>query len=215
MRQRLPRPSRFVVENIMLRSNKLLVAGALLLAATVAGDAFACNRDVVRSTNGNVVRSTNGNCVRTMWENKTDECPGAPAPRPVISREARTVYFPFNSAALTPDAMRRLDTLAQNMKANTQVRGALIVGFADRIGNAAYNEKLSKKRADAVRNYLVSKGIINAQRANTRWFGDSEPATQCPKGMKRPALIQCLQNDRRVEVEIDYAPVEAPAPQKN
>jgi len=78
------------------------------------------------------------------------------------------------------------------------------------MGGAVYNETLSKKRAVAVRKYLVCKGIVNAQVVETRWFGDSVPATSCPKDMPRKDLIVCLQKDRRVEVEIDTAPVPPP-----
>ena len=42
--------------------------------------------------------------------------------------------------------------------------------------------------------------------AATHWLGDTAPTTECPNGMPRKQLIQCLQNDRRVEVELVYDP---------
>ena len=187
--------------------------------------AYAEPREVVHAErNGTVVRSTDGECVRTKWMKDTDECASAvvqhkvvetqqivqkPAPPPAIvttlSREDRTVYFGFNQASLSPQMQQRLDTLANVAGAQTNVRGAHVYGYADRIGNPSYNEKLSQKRAQAVRGYLAARGLLNAQAGETRWFGESEPATNCPDSLKRPQLIDCLQKDRRVEVEIDYA----------
>lgn len=169
-------------------------------------------RDVVYDSSGTVVRSTSGACVRTQWYNGYDVCGtdvAVAAPRlhaRVLSREERTAYFGFNQASLSPEMRERLDTLANELRSNDQVRGARIVGYADRIGNPVYNEKLSKRRAEAVRRYLVSRGIINARVADTRWFGERAPATECPDDLSRVELIDCLQKDRRVEVEIDYEP---------
>ena len=189
----------------MIRTQALL-AGVLMLAfagAAQAGDI----RDVVHDeTSGTVVRSTSGECVRSNWSNSYDECSGAVMRTAEISREERTVYFGFNQASISPQMKQRLDLLATRLKSEQSVRGARIVGYADRIGNPDYNERLSKKRAEAVKNYLVARGLINTQVAETRWVGASEPSTECPADLKRPALIDCLQKDRRVEVEIDYAP---------
>jgi len=56
-----------------------------------------------------------------------------------------------------------------------------------------------------VRDYLVAKGIVNTDVAETRWYGASMPTASCPNDLPRSALIDCLQKDRRVEVEINYA----------
>ncbi len=200
----------------MLKSTALATTALLLLLGST-GSSFADVRDVVHDeSSGTIVRSTSGACVRTQWSNGYDMCSTevAVAPKPVahvqqtaaISREDRTIYFGFNKSTLSPEMKQRLDTLATNLRSNDQVKGAHIVGYADRIGNAGYNEKLSKKRADSVRHYLVARGVINTDIADTRWFGESNPATSCPDGLKRPQLIECLQPDRRVEVEIDFAP---------
>ncbi len=79
---------------------------------------------------------------------------------------------------MTKDGRTALDALATDIKAKgNSVVAVRVAGYADRIGSATANEKLSKKRADAVRKYLVSKGVVNAQVVETRWFGDSAPAT--------------------------------------
>ncbi len=196
----------------MHKSVKLLLAGALLLAqAGMAHADTAAYHDAVRGTNGLPVHSTNGECVRTQWLSGTDACakkvaePVAPAPAPKkapIALEDRTIYFGFGKASLTKEAKGRLATLAHEMKTR-KVKAVHIAGYADRIGKAAANEKLSKKRAEAVRSFLVTQGIT-ADLAETRWFGDSVAAAKCPKNLKKKDLVLCLQPDRRVEVEIEY-----------
>ncbi len=190
---------------------KLILAGLVLLAAVGSANAESGLdasyhkpdfRDVVRDSSGNVVRSSSGNCVRTQWLNTFDACDDAGP----ITREDRTVYFPLNQSGLTGKAKQHLNSLAKAIKAQgASVKGVSVVGYADRLGSKAKNEKLSKSRADTVRKYLVHKGIVSSKSVETRWFGDSMPATDCPKTLKRSKLIACLQKDRRVEVEIDYS----------
>ncbi len=170
------------------------------------------DQDVVRAeSTGTIARSTDGECVRTQWTTSADPCSTrvmAPVQKKIvtnISREERTVYFGFNLAALSPEMEQKLDTLATTLTSASNVKGARIVGYADRIGNPAYNEKLSKKRAENVKQYLIAKGLINTQVADTRWLGSSTPSTDCPSTLKRADLLNCLQPDRKVEVEIDYA----------
>jgi len=212
------------------RKIKLILAGIFLLLSI--GPSFATTndllgtdshcgsmpqdrRDVVRDeTTGTIVHSTSGACVRTQWMNCCDVCATQVAtPRMLnrstittLSREERTVYFGFNQANLSPEMKQRLDTLALKLKSDNNVKGARIVGYADRIGSPGYNEMLSKKRAENARRYLVQRGIVNARVADTRWLGSSTSVTDCPDDLRRPELINCLQEDRRVEVEIDYFP---------
>lgn len=189
---------------------------SILLTSTlisIAGPVAADNRDVVTDGRGQIIRNTFGNCVRTGWLNTSDACgvqarqPVAVPPqvdRSVIGKEERTVYFDFDKSNIRPDATQRLNTLAESLKANSQIKEARVFGYADRIGSPQYNEKLSMKRAQAVKDYLTSRGFVNSRVTETRWFGESSPATTCASDLKRPQLIACLQPDRRVEVEIDY-----------
>lgn len=210
----------------MLNKKKMMMAGLLLLMSTSVACAappsptapqnntpytkVSDTHDVVHDeATGTIVHSTSGECVRTKWMNSTDLC-GPTETRVAhaleLSREERTVYFAFNKATLSPEMKQRLDTLAIKLKSEKSVKGARIVGYADRIGNPVYNEKLSKKRAESAKKYLISKGIINTEVADTRWLGATESVTNCPDTLKKPELITCLQGDRRVEVEIDYFP---------
>ena len=79
----------------------------------------------------------------------------------------------------------------------------LAVGHTDRLGGDAYNQKLSEKRAAAVKEYLVAKGI-EANRVYTEGKGEKQPVTgdKCKGNAKTAALISCLQPDRRVDIEV-------------
>ena len=104
---------------------------------------------------------------------------------------------------MTPEAKNRLNTLVNVLKSDQGIKEARIVGYADRIGSVAYNQQLSQKRAETVRDYLVLNGYTNARVTDTHWVGKSEPTTSCP-AQARSSLIQCLHNDRKVAVEIEY-----------
>ena len=200
-----------------MKSTKLVMLAALLMM-TACSSSFSdvqsftpecmgpSNRDVVRDeSNGSIVHSTSGACVRTKWVVDHDVCGTGPAMMSPLSKEDQTVYFGFNEASLSPDMIARLDSLADRLKSSGKVKAVRIVGFADRIGNAGYNEKLSKKRAENVRQYLVAKGLVTAKLARTRWVGSKDAKAKCADSLKRTELIDCLKTDRRVEVEVDYA----------
>ena len=115
---------------------------------------------------------------------------------------AADALFDFNKATLRPEGMKKLDeVVAKSQKLVLEV--VIAVGHADRIGSAAYNQKLSEKRAAAVKDYMVSKGIP-ANRVYTEGKGSKQPMTkpgEC-KGPKSQKVIACLQPDRRVDIEI-------------
>jgi OOP family OmpA-OmpF porin len=130
--------------------------------------------------------------------------PAAPTVKPDNTKVtvAADALFDFNKSTLRPEGKQKIDEVAA--KANSLVLEVVIaVGHADRIGSAAYNQKLSEKRAAAVKDYMVSKGIP-ANRIYTEGKGSKQPVTkpdQC-KGPKSAKVIACLQPDRRVDIEI-------------
>jgi len=216
----------------MIRKPMFVIAALVLLAA--AGMARASSNDdrqVVQDVRGGVIHNTYGNCVRTRWQTGGDECAGVEPPPPakvvwtpppppppppvvhtIVSEADRTVYFPFNKASLTDQAKAQLDSLATTLKNAKDIKEARVVGAADRIGSVSYNNKLSEKRAVAVRDYLIARGYTNASVTKTRWVGKSEPVTNCPKKMAHKKLVSCLQNDRRTMIDIVYqSEVVAPA----
>jgi outer membrane protein OmpA-like peptidoglycan-associated protein len=80
-----------------------------------------------------------------------------------VVREETTVYFASGSAAVTPQFAQQLRTLAQHAPGFGNYRIS-ILGFADPRGNAAANERLSQRRASAVRNILIQSGRIQPGR---------------------------------------------------
>ena len=76
------------------------------------------------------------------------------------------------------------------------------VGHTDRLGNEDYNKKLSVKRAEAVKSYLVSAKGVDPSNVFVDGKGETDPVTGTTCRGKGSKLIACLQPDRRVEIEI-------------
>lgn len=216
----------------MLMNKKTLLASVATLAMglCLAGEAHAATMNlhkVVRTNEGRIVREAlQGTCVRTDWQGGSDPCapvppapkvvayvPPPPPPAPpvtqkvvqeVLGKDERTVYFEFNSSKLTPEAQTRLDGVAQKLTQATTVKDADIVGFTDRIGSNSYNKALSEKRAEAVKDYLASRGYINTRVADVRGVGKDDPVVHCPHDVSRNKQIECLSPNRRVELELNY-----------
>jgi OOP family OmpA-OmpF porin len=128
--------------------------------------------------------------------------PVAPPPPPARFEKvtlSATELFGFDSATLTMP-QPKLDDIAAALQADPSITDVDIVGYTDRLGSSKYNHKLSQRRADAVREYLVSKGV-DAKRLQTHGKGEQNPVVTDCKQKKRSALIECLAPNRRVEVE--------------
>jgi OOP family OmpA-OmpF porin len=126
--------------------------------------------------------------------------------KPALVNLASRELFEFNKATLTNDARAKLDSeVLAKLRDIGELRYVNVNGHADRIGTAQYNQQLSEKRAEAVRAYLVSKGV-DAARVETFGFGKTTPVKSCPDQKDRKALIECLAPNRRVEVEIQGTP---------
>jgi OOP family OmpA-OmpF porin len=124
--------------------------------------------------------------------------PPPPAPRFEKVTMSASKMFAFDSAVIRQPAPK-LDEIADVLKANPSVANVKITGYTDRIGKPAYNVKLSQRRADAVKAYLVGKGI-DGSRLTTEGKGEADPIVQCSEKNQK-ALIACLEPNRRVEVE--------------
>ncbi len=112
--------------------------------------------------------------------------------------------FPFNQSTLTPDGKSKLDQLVAAIQGkNLKIDTLTVTGYADPLGNNAYNLKLSQDRAQAVSDYLSSKGItadhVNVVGAGATNFVKELSACQ-PKTGKD--LEDCLAPNRRVVVEV-------------
>jgi OOP family OmpA-OmpF porin len=111
---------------------------------------------------------------------------------------ASTELFDFDSAKLKmPEG--KLDEIATALNNHKDVSNVTITGYADNIGAAKYNQKLSERRANAVKDYLVSKGV-DPSRLTAVGKGEADPVVDCKKG-KRASMIKCLEPNRRVVVE--------------
>ena len=129
-----------------------------------------------------------------------------PPPKPVAEKVtfSTDVLFDFDRAVIKPDGQKKLDELQGRMK-GVSVEVVIAIGHADRLGSDAYNQSLSVRRADAVKAYLASKGT-EQNRVYTEGKGKKQPVSgdKC-KAMgnnRSPKLIECLQPDRRVEIEV-------------
>ena len=138
---------------------------------------------------------------------KPAPAPVAAAPKkPAIINLSSTELFEFNKATLTPEARAKLDAeVVAKLKDLGDIRYVNVNGHADRLGTPQYNQRLSEKRAEAVRAYLVSKGT-DAGKVETFGFGKTLPVKSCPDQKKRSDLIECLAPNRRVVVEVQGTP---------
>jgi len=121
--------------------------------------------------------------------------PAKPAAQPTASKVtyAADAFFDFDKATLKPDGRTKLDDLAAKIKSiNLEV--VVAVGHTDHTGSHAYNDKLSVRRAEAVKAYLVSKGI-DKSRIYTEGKGKRQPIAD---NKTRAGRAQ----NRRVEVEV-------------
>lgn len=193
----------------------LLVAG--LVTASASGHAAT---GYVEQSAGSVVRTGYGDCVHTQrWSipNAIAECD----PEIVAERDRKTdvaavevvmvtmrnpvrletdTLFDFDSDVLRDSGKAALDDLLGTLTAEAlQERKLQIRGYADKIGDAEYNQALSERRATAVRDYLVSRGMVPSF-ISMQGFGETDPVVDC-SGKRGDALIECLAPNRRTEIE--------------
>ncbi len=176
----------------------LFSAIALMTAAAmpVFSSASQDIRAVVYDARGNPVMDARGNCVNTKWESNTNECNQA---RPRAHDKLASVYFDFNSSKLTTKGKATLDKLLKTIRSK-KIEAVTIAGYADAVGSDSYNLRLSEKRAQTVQKYLKSKGFRHSN-TDMRALGKSAAAAKC-KGLKSTKLHACMQEDRRVDIEL-------------
>lgn len=134
----------------------------------------------------------------------------APAPAPVAAPEPviekvtlnADTLFDFDKAILRPQGRDALDAFVGKLQ-GVELQTITAVGHTDRIGSSSYNQKLSNERAAAVKDYLVSKGIDSGH-VKTDGVGETQPVTKAGEcaGGKSKKVIECLQPDRRVDIEV-------------
>ncbi len=178
---------------------------ALAVAALTTASGVASAQTVINNWNGNfgeVVKNNTGLCWRdNFWTPATaSQACGAPVaqaakPTPVASKVVfnADAFFDFDKAVLKPEGRKLLDQVATQVQ-TINLETIIAVGYTDSIGSVAYNLKLSQRRANAVKTYLVSKGI-DANRIYTEGKGKSNPVASNATAAGRA-------KNRRVEIEI-------------
>ncbi len=106
---------------------------------------------------------------------------------------AADAFFDFDKSVLKPEGKAKLDDVASKVK-NINLEVIIAVGHTDSIGSDAYNQKLSVRRAEAVKAYLVSKGI-DKSRVYTEGKGEKQPVADNKTAAGRA-------KNRRVEIEV-------------
>jgi len=127
--------------------------------------------------------------------------PKPPPPKPLAPPKptsekvtyAADTFFDFDKAVLKPEGKAKLDDLVGKIKPIT-LEVVIAVGHTDWIGSEAYNQKLSLRRAEAVKAYMVSKGI-EANRVYTEGKGEKQPVADNRTAEGRA-------KNRRVEIEV-------------
>ena len=217
------------------KTTLILAAGIAAAACGAAGVANAQSKQGYAVDNAaNVWRNYYGQCWRAGYWTPAmaiQECdpvaappkpaaapaPAAPAPQPAPAAKPApakpgmlrtTVTFAFNNADLDAEDRGKLDgDILGKLGTVGAISYVHVNGHTDRIGSAQYNQKLSERRANVVRTYLVSKGM-DASKIEVFGYGKTQPipGVSCPDKLPRKELIACLQPNRRTEVELQGAP---------
>ena len=121
----------------------------------------------------------------------------APTPAPVATTQkvtyAADAFFDFDKSVLKPEGKAKLDDLVSKVK-DINLEVIIAVGHTDSVGSDAYNQKLSVRRSEAVKAYLVSKGI-EKNRVYTEGKGEKQPVADNKTKEGRA-------KNRRVEIEV-------------
>jgi outer membrane protein OmpA-like peptidoglycan-associated protein len=172
-----------------------ILAGMSVAPSHAADDAAAY---LVSGPERTPVTLAHGGCVRTsQWtaESSYRQC------QPLSFSVAMDALFDFDSALLSVAAERALEALTQHV-AEADYQKVEIVGRADRIGRAGYNQKLSEQRAQAVRDYLVAHGMDDSKIAVSGVGSATGVARSLCESFHGEALVQCLQPERSAQVTV-------------
>lgn len=161
-------------------------------------DFIVCQYKVVFEGDGTTVRETSWRryqCRLAMADLARQPVPAAPE----LIDLSGDFLFDFDKDALSVEGRQVLDGVVAKLRGNNSKVD--IVGHTDRLGSAAYNQRLSEQRAQAVAGYLADRGIA-ADRITTSGRGLTEQVKQCEGERSTPELRACLKRNRRVAITI-------------
>ncbi len=121
----------------------------------------------------------------------------SPAQHPGIHKlQLNSIYFDLDKSNIRPDAAEELDKLAVLLKQHPILR-IEISGYTDSRASSEYNETLSQHRAEAAKEYLISKDIP-ADRLTIKWYGKTHLANQCAHG------VNCTEADHQLNRRVEF-----------
>ncbi|MDQ5918378.1 MAG: OmpA family protein [Pseudomonadota bacterium] len=204
-----------------------------LMAMTALAQAQTVDRVYVIDQRAEVARSGTGLCWRTgFWTpaaaandpagcacdkdllpKEKCEPPAAKAAAAPITAKPITIaakeLFDYDKAILKPEGKAAIDReVIAKLKDAGPIKTMLVTGHTDRLGSQQYNQKLSEKRAEVVKGYLVSKGVP-VDKIETMGAGKTQPATGVPKcddKLPKKKLIECLAPHRRFTIDVTAEP---------
>jgi OOP family OmpA-OmpF porin len=202
------------MNNISLKTVLVFAASSVLLAgAAIAQEGGMANEAYVGDSSGHYITDSAGRCVYTSsWSKElaTKECnpelfpeevevPAAPAPPPMPILEKHTVsataLFDFDKAILKPAGKEAIHGIDEEIKASgSKVLAVNVVGYTDSVGTEEYNQELSVRRANAVKEYMVSEDIDSGL-INVKGMGEADPVASNATEAGRA-------ENRRVEISV-------------
>ena len=120
----------------------------------------------------------------------------AQPPRHIVKWVIKNIYFDLGRSNIRPDAAAELDKLAALLKQHP-VTKIEIWGYTDSRGSSQYNLILSRRRAEAAKNYLVEKGI-SADRLSVKWYGETHLVNRCADG------VNCTEADHQLNRRVEF-----------
>jgi OOP family OmpA-OmpF porin len=202
------------MNNICLKTMLGIAASSALVAGVaMAHEGGTANAAYVGDSSKHYVTDSSGRCVLTSeWtkELATKECnpelfpevaeaPPAPPPPPMPVYEKHTVsataLFDFDKAVLKPAGKEAIHGIDEEIKSSrSKVIDINVVGYTDSIGTEEYNQELSVRRANAVKDYMVSEGI-DPGIIDVKGMGEADPVASNATAAGRA-------ENRRVEISV-------------
>ncbi len=190
-----------------------IAAQSMTLVASAHQEGLKAPDGFVGDSKGVVVTDGFGGCVKTGFPPapgvkcetpKVAEAPAPAAPAPAPIPEAKTesmtldatTLFDFNKSDIRPMGKEKLNELVAKIKSHEAIDSITITGNTDSVGTVAYNKKLSERRANSVRAFMIKAGIDASLITSTKGVGKSNPVASNDTAAGR-------QKNRRVDIVVE------------